>query len=582
MDTSYYQEELKYLRDLGAEYARRHPETAPLLDASAHDPDVERLLQGFAFLTARLHERLDDQYCQVAEGFLSVLWPQVLRSVPSFAMVQFQLGNHYKNAHVIDRGTELLSVEYGWGQYRFQTCRKLSLYPFRLQKAAVETSGDGSLLRLTFALHPGVKIADLQLGSLPIHIFGNDSRFTHGWYLALTQHAQSAHLVGDAPGSARVEVCTSPIGFGHDEPLFPDSDKEVPGHRILREFFAFPAQFLGIVIDDLTPLKRLPVEKSFSLEIRFGSTAPSGPLLDIRDNSFLTHCVPAVNLFRTVARVSHDFTRREYLVRTDEQSVERMEIYTVDSVEGVEQGHGGRRVAYVPFQQQAIGERKESYYRVRYADIDTKIDDRPLRGRDCYLLLEDTGAASAVRRPQIVTIGVTCTHRGGAVDLKLGDLSQPGDRVPTFVTFRNITEPTHHQEAPQSRDNLWLLISGLTMSRQTLGDLGNIKRLLRLHSRGDANSRRLLESWLNGLVFLNVEPGIVIEHGTLLRSLGATLEFECESYRTPEFYLFGVVLAEFLTSMATINTRMRFVLRFRNELGAVFTWPQKAGTCKAV
>ena len=57
MFNKYYQDELTYLRELGKEFAAAYPAIAPLLAERGADPDVERLLEGVAFLTGRIRQK---------------------------------------------------------------------------------------------------------------------------------------------------------------------------------------------------------------------------------------------------------------------------------------------------------------------------------------------------------------------------------------------------------------------------------------------------------------------------------------------------------------------------------------------
>jgi hypothetical protein len=82
----YYERELAYLRRMGAQFAERYPKVASrlLLEPSkCEDPHVERLLEGFAFLAARVHHRIDDDIPELSEAFLEVLYPQHVRPVPA-------------------------------------------------------------------------------------------------------------------------------------------------------------------------------------------------------------------------------------------------------------------------------------------------------------------------------------------------------------------------------------------------------------------------------------------------------------------------------------------------------------------
>src|SRR5918911_3855699 len=109
----YYNRELSYVRRLATEFAEAHPKIAGRLrlgpDSSA-DPHVERLIEAFAYLTARIRFKLDDDFPEITEALLNVLYPHYLAPVPSMAIVQFQLDPEQvqlTKGHVVPRHTEL-------------------------------------------------------------------------------------------------------------------------------------------------------------------------------------------------------------------------------------------------------------------------------------------------------------------------------------------------------------------------------------------------------------------------------------------------------------------------------------------
>lgn len=583
MSNRYYQDELNYIQSLGAEFAKRHPDTAGMLGADASDPDVERLLQGFAFLTARLHERLDNQFSQVAEGFLSVLWPQVLCPVPSITMVQFSPDRQVlRNDLTIERGTQLQTSSYDWGQLRFQTCRPVRLYPFALREVKLESHGDSSLMRFIFELNSSTTLEEANLDQLPIYISGEDPRFTYGWYLWMTQNVQRAVLVSDSVEKPQ-PVSLHPIGFDDEETLIPYGRDEIPGHRILREFFAFPENFLSIKVDDISALKEMEVKETFELQLDFGGKLPSGAIREIKPDSFRLFCVPAINLFESSARIALDHTRTEYLVRSDEFEIDHHEVFDVVDARGTETGPEGEEIVYRPFYDRSSlssGKLEDiPRYRVRFTDIEVKRKDRPLIGRECFISFDNPSDEAIDPKLHTVSLQLICANRQGAHDLKPGDLCRPSEDIPAFVNFVNIGRSSMHRQAPRSPEHLWRLVSSFSVSRQSLTSLENLKSVLGFHGRLGTESSATVDRWLDGLFSLDVRPAITASNGSPMRVLKTTLEFDCETDRAPEFYLFGGIISEFLRHIASLNTRLDFNIRFRRNPDLQYKWPSRRGTC---
>src|SRR5215468_10842887 len=90
----YYERELDAIKRLAAEFADAHPKIAARLRLSSDavdDPHVSRLLEGAAFLAARVHHKLDDEFPELTDALLGVLYPHYLAPIPSMAIVQFEL-----------------------------------------------------------------------------------------------------------------------------------------------------------------------------------------------------------------------------------------------------------------------------------------------------------------------------------------------------------------------------------------------------------------------------------------------------------------------------------------------------------
>ncbi len=113
----YYEEELRYLYESGKEFAKAHPDRAAYLNIDAvgdRDPYVERLFEGFAFLTAGIREKLDDSFPELTEGLLRLTAPHLISEIPSCVIAAFQpRSGMLPTTRVLPRGTEALSKAWG-------------------------------------------------------------------------------------------------------------------------------------------------------------------------------------------------------------------------------------------------------------------------------------------------------------------------------------------------------------------------------------------------------------------------------------------------------------------------------------
>ena len=164
MFNKYYQDELAFLREMGEEFAAAHPQVAHMLASHGTDPDVERLLEGFAFLTGRIRQKLDDELPEITHTLMGLLWPHYLRPIPAMSVVEFQpRPAALRDRQVVDRGVEIHSVPVEGTPCRFRTAAAVEMWPIELTDARVEEPA-GETPRLVLTIRPleGVSLAALD------------------------------------------------------------------------------------------------------------------------------------------------------------------------------------------------------------------------------------------------------------------------------------------------------------------------------------------------------------------------------------------------------------------------------------
>ena len=153
MIEKYYEEELRYLYESGKEFAKAYPDRAQFLNIDAvgdRDPYVERLFEGFAFLAARIREKIDDSFPELTESLINLMWPNFLKEIPAVAIVQFApRAGLLQETRVLPRGSEVLSNPVGpeHAICRFTTTADVRLAPVTLDsiEKSVDTKGKASL-----------------------------------------------------------------------------------------------------------------------------------------------------------------------------------------------------------------------------------------------------------------------------------------------------------------------------------------------------------------------------------------------------------------------------------------------------
>jgi len=183
----YYEHELTFLRKMGQEFAQEYPNVAGNLQLEAgkgEDPHVERLLQGFALIAARIHHKLDDEFPEITTALLNLLYPHFLAPLPSMSIVQFvpdPMQGKLTSGYTINKGALLYSRPVKGTQCRFRTCYPTTLWPIEVMSAQLEppeklpvgVSAESSL-RLTMKCQGGLTFRDLELNRLRLYLHGEN------------------------------------------------------------------------------------------------------------------------------------------------------------------------------------------------------------------------------------------------------------------------------------------------------------------------------------------------------------------------------------------------------------------------
>ncbi|HND53338.1 MAG TPA: type VI secretion system baseplate subunit TssF, partial [Pirellulaceae bacterium] len=268
-----YNSELQYLRERGAEFAKEFPKIAGRLgldEFECSDPYVERLLEGVAFLSARVHHRLDAEFPRFTQHLLELVYPHYLAPLPSMTIVEFQADlteGSLSEGYRIPRGT-VLRGQLPRGEQTacdYRTAHDVTLWPLRIAAAdyfgrnVAAISLPGQLqklkagLRLRLQATAGLNFSDLPLDRLQIHLRGDEVR-AHRLYEQLFANARAILIrpVGDRSWHEVLPADSiSRVGFDEDQALLPYGPQSFSGYRLINEYFAFSQRYLFFELTDL-------------------------------------------------------------------------------------------------------------------------------------------------------------------------------------------------------------------------------------------------------------------------------------------------------------------------------------------
>lgn len=572
MFNKYYQQELNALRELGAEFSRAHPALAPMLSGPAADPDVERLLEGVAFLTGLLRQKLDDEFPEIVHDLMQVLWPHYLRPVPATTVVSFTPKPTLKRSVTIPRGIHIGSVPVEGTTCHFRTAYDVELHPLELVDASLARApGKPASIRLLFELS-GQKLADWEPGRLRLFLAG-DTVAASDLYLILRKRLRRI-LVSPAGKGASAELPPElllPAGFGAEEALIPYPPHSFPGYRILQEYFVAPTKFLFL---DLTGWERWTnrgdgnrFEVVFELdELEF--TPPK-----VRRESFVLFATPAVNVFPHDADpILLDHRSAEYFVRPSGADASHYQVFSVDTVSGFIQGTAKER-RYSPYELFNPDLRSiPVYHASRRASVAGT-------GLDVFLSVAYPREAGPPVS-ETLSIGLSCTNGTLPEALRVGDISQATSDTPETAEFRNITPATFSVAPPLGTNLLWRLISHLSLNHLSLARGENLRALLELYLFPDSRDRVSLaanKKRIAGIEGVDARPSDRLVGGLPMRGQEVEIRLRQDHFAGPgDMYLFGCVLDYFLGNYSSINTFMRLSV-LETLKGDVSRWPVRIG-----
>lgn len=578
-----FREELDYLRRLRRVFARNNPQLAPFLGEEATDPDVERLLEGFAFLTAKLRLKIEDDFPELTHSLLQMLWPNYLRPLPSATIMQFEPTDHsITGRQTVPRGTSIQSRAVDGVQCQFRTSQDVSIFPFEVAGVDDGHSLEKSIVRIDLATLSQNPPSTFGCDQLEFYLSGSD-------YTAQTLYLWLAKYLGEIRMESAGRVRHIPVGqidfsgFTPDSALLPYPKNAMDGYRILQEYFLFPRRFYFFSLTHLLGL--WPDLPTTNIRIEFHFTRPMPADVRVRKADIALYCTRAVNLFEHDAEPIRLTGRAaEYRLQPGGHRPDAFEIFSIDKVDGWKNGDSAQPGewlrTYEPFESlrhQIEHERGRTtlYYRTRLSPSpsDSGIDHRIafVRGDDRHY----------IGREETVSLSLTCTNRDYPLALGVGDIREGSRDTPAFVRFKNLTTPTPPYRPVLAGDLHWSLISNLSPTYLSLLSAEPLKAILGNYdfsAHHDIQRARTTQKRLDGLKAVVSEPIDRMYKGLPIRGTRTLLKLDQEGFSCEgDLYLFGTVLSHFLSLYASLSSfHVLEAINMTNQ--EHYAWPMRSGT----
>jgi type VI secretion system protein ImpG len=589
MFAKFYQSELAYLREMGREFAAAYPNSAGLLSERSDDPDVERLLEGFAFLTAQIRERVDDAVPELVHGLAELLIPQALRPLPAMSIVEFRPAlESIRDLGEIPRGRALAAKPIAGTACGFQTCYATDLLPLELVGAEHdEALARQPVIRLRLRTSAAGRPLLARAGPLRLFLAG-ELALASTLHLWLLRHCERIELRSRDSASTDTARATAPlrvldreaisaVGLAPEQAVLPWPELAPDGVRYVQEYFALPSKYLFVDVHAFAGVELSGDE----LELAFVFDRPPPLPSPISDETFRLHCTPVINLFSASAEpIRHDPLRPDQPVRVAGVDVRHAEVYGVTSVTGIRPGRGNRRryTNFYRFAHTRPGDGDDGYYVVRRSR--SPIDE----GIDSHLRIARARDSDARDEDETLSIELSCCNRSLPLELQIGDICQPvrGSAVPPFANISSVSAPVR---APLAGELQWRLLAHLAVNRRRVSEADNLRQLVSLYNFADAT-----RSPAGRANALRVEAIRATEFQAITRMLdgapvrGAETTVELDESRFASLgdaHLFGLVLDELLASYCGINSYQQLRVRLYPSKGE-WRWTARSGRQRIV
>ncbi len=601
----YYERELAYLRQLGGKFAEKYPRVASRLlleNDRCDDPHVERLLEAFAFLAARVHLRIDDDFPEVTSALLGIVAPHYLRPIPAMSIVECQVDPEQGKqtaGQVMPAGTQIATKRLVDGSpCRFRTAYPVELWPFTVSQCEwrqperltepVRVPGAVGVLRVRLECARDVDFKQLNPARLVFHLAG-ESNVVHTLYELLCRNC--IVILVRSPSQRDGKTVAIPLarlralGFEENESLLPYPKRSFDGYRLLQEYFTFSEKFLFFELGGLEALTQAgcggQAEILFCFA-RFEHPERNQDLeVGVSTRTVRLGCTPVVNLYSQVAEpILVTQTKHEYQVIPNVRRQDTTEIHSIDEVLA-SSSERRESLPIEPLYAYRYQSRK-SNNRVYWHAIRRRNEIGEREPSTMHLSLVDIDGVLTEPNAEVLTVRCSCTDFDLPSRLPFGleDGDFAAEDYPSIRQITALRRPSPSYDPPRAKGQLWRLVSQLSLNYLSLVEEGvsAFREILRLHNFTDSS---YLENQIGGITRIDSIPHFAIMksvYGDLpARGTRVEIEFDERQFVGGSAYLFANVLDRFLGCYTSINSFCQLAARTVQRKELLGEWQPKAG-----
>ena len=539
----YYNHELQHIREMAGEFALEYPKIAGRLGLDGFecaDPYVERLLEGFAYLSARVQLKVDAEFPRFTQHLLEMIYPHYLAPTPSMAVVQCQpdlMEGSLNEGFLIPKATPLRS-QIGKGEQtacEYRTAQDLTLWPIELIEAeylngvgAVANLGIPSLpglkagIRLRLKTTAGLTFNQLKLNNLPLYLRGAGELPMQIYEQLLANSLGVAVQPTNRPIAWQhiiKQAAVLPVGFAENEALLPYTPRSFQGYRLLQEYFAFPERYMFVELTQLQPALQQCVDNEVDIIILLNRSNPR-LVNEIDKSRFALFCTPAVNVFpKRADRIHLSNQSNDYHIVPDRTRPLDYEVYQIREVTGFGSTSDDQQT-FLPFYQAGSDnshKQQRAYYSItrspRVISAKQKIQGprSSYVGNELYIAIVDSAEAPFKSDLRQLGLETLCTNRDLPLQLPIG-IGKTDFNIQTGAPVEFIlclSGPTKPRPSNAHKDTAWKLINHLSLNYLSLINDNEqegataFRGLLSLY--GD-NSDLSFRKQIEGVLFIQSKP----------------------------------------------------------------------------
>ncbi len=613
----FYDKELAHLRAMGGEFAKEFPKIAGRLsldEFECADPYVERLLEGFAFLAARVQLKLDAEFPRFTQSLLETIYPHYLSPTPSMAVIQFNPDPNeggLAEGFTIPRETVIRSILGKGEQTRceYRTAHETRLWPLQLIEAQYHTRDLGVLdlpgafetrakagIRIRLRTTAGLNMNELQLDRLTFYLQGAGATPMRLYEQVFAHSIAVVAQPADKPVKSQKVIKPENIkrvGFDNEQKLLPFDNRSFQGYRLLHEYFAFPQRFMYMELCGLAEVAQNCPGNQIDLIFLLDEAD-----LDLENaidaSNFALFTTPAINLFPKRADRIHIKDRfAEFHVVPDRTRPTDFEVYQILGVTG----YGSsleQQQEFLPFYHARDTDQNESGAYFTMNRTPRMLSSREHRvglrsssyaGSEVFISLVDASSAPYDSDLRQLAAETLCTNRDLPLQMAMGqgatDFTM--EKNAPYQSIRCVGTPSSPRPSHAHGEIAWRVVSHLTLNYLSLTDTENgegaaaLRDIMKLY--GDASNPQIRRQ-IDGLKSISSRPVVrrIKAPGPIAfaRGLEVAIEFDEIAFEGTGIFLLGTVLEQFFAKYVSINSFTETVVR-ATERGEVMRWPMRKG-----